>query len=933
MARQGFTSNSAGTPGEVDPYVYQETNSGTSSSLGLDSGDASFKVSVSATFGASPNSPITHIKIDPATNNITFNPDTGKVIIASPGIVQIAALTTGVMQTNSTGIVSSSNGTSGQLLIGGGSAPVWANLTSSGGSVTITNGANTINVEASGVGGLTQLNGDTGSALPSGGVITIAGGNLLTTTASGSTVTADVTGGTNGQVIVASTAGLPSFSTLSSTGGTITYTLGANTLNLDGTPATTTQLGVVTFATNAETIAGSVTTKATTPDDLKAKLGTQTNHGVLVGAGQTAAVTALSVGSTNTVLLGNTAADPSFGQVPNAALAFSTITLNNGNNITVIGSPISLGGSATVAVSGTTNHAVQSGNVSGSLTSLAVGSNGQVLLAATSADAAFATLTSSGGTITYTTGVNALNLDGTAATTTQAGVLAIATNAETIAGTVTNKAVTPDDLKAKLGTQTNHGVLVGAGTTTTITALAVGSTNTVLLGNTGADPSFGTVPNAALTNSSITLTAGNNIAVSASPVSLGGSSAISVVGTTNHAVQVGNASASLTSLTVGLNGQILVGASGLNPAFTNLTSSDGSITITTGANTLDIKTTSATGVSSVTGTTNQVTASPTTGAVIVSTPSTFIAPGSIASTTTNAAGTNFLLPTTSSTAGQLQINSNRFLHAYGTDNVFIGSLAGNFTTTSTQCTAVGANAGKALASGANATYIGANAGLVDAGGDPNDGNTGIGSNALVAYTGSTGARNTCVGYNTLGSITTGQRNVAIGWGSGDGLTGTDGDNIIIGYNVNGTAGQNNSIRIGSGTGTGAGESNNTHISGIRGITTATNNAIAVLIDSGNQLGTVSSSIRYKENVRDLGDYSNRLYDLRPVMFNYKTSPQWQQTGLIAEEVEKVMPELVAYDGNGIPESVKYHELPTLLLAEIKKLRYELDMLKESLNGQ
>lgn len=70
-------------------------------------------------------------------------------------------------------------------------------------------------------------------------------------------------------------------------------------------------------------------------------------------------------------------------------------------------------------------------------------------------------------------------------------------------------------------TLTNHGVLVGAGTTG-ITQLAVASTNTVLLGNTGADPSFGTVPNAALTNSSITVSAGAGISVSGSPVSLGG---------------------------------------------------------------------------------------------------------------------------------------------------------------------------------------------------------------------------------------------------------------------------------------------------------------------------------------------------------------------------------------------------------------------------
>lgn len=78
-------------------------------------------------------------------------------------------------------------------------------------------------------------------------------------------------------------------------------------------------------------------------------------------------------------------------------------------------------------------------------------------------------------------------------------------------------------------TLTNHAVLVGA-TTAAITQLAVGATNQVLLGNTGADPSWGTVGNAALTNSSITVSAGTGISVSGSPVSLGGTVTINAVG-------------------------------------------------------------------------------------------------------------------------------------------------------------------------------------------------------------------------------------------------------------------------------------------------------------------------------------------------------------------------------------------------------------------
>ena len=115
-----------------------------------------------------------------------------------------------------------------------------------------------------------------------------------------------------------------------------------------------------------------------------------TEHGVLIGEGS-ASIVATAAGTTNTVLLGNSGADPSFGQVPNVALENSTVTLNNGNNILISGSPVSLGGSASIALSGTTSHCVQVGNVTGSLTSLAAGSSGQVLVGATDADPAFVT--------------------------------------------------------------------------------------------------------------------------------------------------------------------------------------------------------------------------------------------------------------------------------------------------------------------------------------------------------------------------------------------------------------------------------------------------------------------------------------------------------------------------------------------------------------
>ena len=75
--------------------------------------------------------------------------------------------------------------------------------------------------------------------------------------------------------------------------------------------------------------------------------------------------------------------------------------------------------------------------------------------------------------------------------------------------------------------------------------------------------------------------------------------------------------------------------------------------------------------------------------------------------------------------------------------------------------------------------------------------------------------------------------------------------------------------------------------GARPVITGQNNAINVLVDTDGQLGTVSSSIRVKDAVADMGDATDALMKLRPVTFRYKQyGPESRvQYGLIAEEVE------------------------------------------------
>ena len=128
----------------------------------------------------------------------------------------------------------------------------------------------------------------------------------------------------------------------------------------------------------------------------------------------------------------------------------------------------------------------------------------------------------------------------------------------------------------------------------------------------------------------------------------------------------------------------------------------------------------------------------------------------------------------------------------------------------------------------------------------------------------------------------------------------------------------------------SGAAASTRIAGIRGVTTGVANAIPVLIDSDGQLGTASSSRSVKKDIRDMGDTTARLLELRPVTFRYReqqpTLPDGSDAppeyGLVAEEVAEVFPDLVVYDEAGKPFTVKYHELAPMLPNEMKRQQRE-----------
>ena len=207
-------------------------------------------------------------------------------------------------------------------------------------------------------------------------------------------------------------------------------------------------------------------------------------------------------------------------------------------------------------------------------------------------------------------------------------------------------------------------------------------------------------------------------------------------------------------------------------------------------------------------------------------------------------------------------------------------------------------------------------------------NTAVGSSALWSNT--SGSNNTALGANAGGSLaaigyTSGNNNIAIGSGAALNVSGGNNNNIHIGSQ--GASTDSATIRIGT-----PGTQTSFFAAGIRGVTTANNNAIPVVIDSAGQLGTVSSSRRFKDDIQDMGEASSGLLRLRPVTFRY-TKPFADgskpiQYGLIAEEVAEVYPDLVARSADGQIETVKYQVLDSMLLNEVQRQQVEIRGLEQ-----
>lgn len=270
------------------------------------------------------------------------------------------------------------------------------------------------------------------------------------------------------------------------------------------------------------------------------------------------------------------------------------------------------------------------------------------------------------------------------------------------------------------------------------------------------------------------------------------------------------------------------------------------------------------------------------------------------------------------------------------DNTAVGHSSLSVNSAGARNTAVGASSMVANTTGVNNAAFGWQALMNSIDGSAN---TAVGAFALesAGTAGATHSNNVGVGSQAGARLVSGMNNAFLGTQSGINLSSGTG-NVLIGtsagvgltsgsYNIHigslgpaAPSGESNTIRIGQ-----VGTQTSTYVAGVFGATAS--GGVTVVVNASGKLGTTTSSARYKEQVTSVtASVSPRLQALRPVRFVYTPAfddgSRLPQYGLIAEEVADVFPELAVRDAEGRPETVRYHFLPPLLLAEVQRLERE-----------
>jgi hypothetical protein len=264
--------------------------------------------------------------------------------------------------------------------------------------------------------------------------------------------------------------------------------------------------------------------------------------------------------------------------------------------------------------------------------------------------------------------------------------------------------------------------------------------------------------------------------------------------------------------------------------------------------------------------------------------------------------------------GSLFKSGTYFLHNVGVGNTALGIGAHQPPFSATNNVAVGLSSLLDISNGSN--------------------NVAVGFSSLINNT--SGGDDVAIGPNALVNASTASNyNLALG---SDGMAGPAGTNIATNSVSDvllenpGVANESNTMRIGSSC-----CQLRTFIAGISGVTTGLTNAVPVMIDANGQLGTVNSSRRFKENIQDMNEMSQGLLRLRPVTYRYKQpyadGSRPIEYGLIAEEVERVFPDLVARSTDGQIQTVQYQKLTPMLLNEVQHHNSRIAEFTQRLNEE
>ena len=316
--------------------------------------------------------------------------------------------------------------------------------------------------------------------------------------------------------------------------------------------------------------------------------------------------------------------------------------------------------------------------------------------------------------------------------------------------------------------------------------------------------------------------------------------------------------------------------------------------------------------------------------------------GTVATSTTTPAITLTLGAITPTSINSLPFTGNPGASSSGS-NVAIGAVTmGSATSAASNNVAIGSfGTLRFLTSGYNNIALGTNAGnVITTGGN----NIAIGLSAGAAIT--SGNNNFALGASALSSVVTGGQNTAIGNNAGSGLTTSDSNNTIIGYAINGVAGQSNTLQLGSASSLlldyNATASSKWTMAGVGSDTGVTDNSMCItsagtIYKGSGTLGIClgTSSARYKRNIKPMLAGLPEILALRPVNYFYRAGygddGAKKQYGFVAEDVVHDIPGLVGLDADGAPNTVDILGMVPILVAAIKTQQNEINSLRARIN--